>query len=184
MLAFVWPSAPQRLPGWRKLSVLLSPRPQSAFQLPPSTLFSLSLSPLSPYPFTFLNTTPPLPVDLHPPPPKFPLSYFHFSGGSTFCILPMFIHDQGSEREIRSQVLSRPPRGLRGLRVSTHTHTHHTTHMRINTSNKQMKKKDWEHTHTHTSACLHTPSHKHAPFFVPRHVQMEAFCPQNISLSD
>ena len=128
MLAFVWPSAPQRLPGWRKLSVLLSPRPQSAFQLPPSTLFSLSL-PTLPLSIHLPQHNPPLPVDLHPPPPKFPLSYFHFSGGSTFFILPMFIHDQGSEREIRSQVLSRPPRGLRGLRVSTHTHTHTHTHI-------------------------------------------------------
>lgn len=138
MLAFVWPSAPQRMPGWRKLSVLLSPRPQSAFQLPPSMLHYLS--PHSPLIHSLSSTPPPPPpVDLHPPPPKFPLGYFHFRGEYIF-IPPMFIHDRGYEREIRSQVLSRPPEGCEGSE-SVSTHTHHTAHMRMNTSNKQTNKK-------------------------------------------
>lgn len=44
---------------------------------------------------------------------QIPLSYFHVG---SFLFPVMFIHDQGSEREIRSQVLSWP-RGLWGLQV-------------------------------------------------------------------
>ena len=89
------------------------PRHQSAFQLPPSALqYFLSIHFLS---------TPPSAVDFHLPPPP-PNSTWLFSFW-VISVPAMFIHDQGSEREIRSQVLSWPP-GLPELQV-TNKHTNY-----------------------------------------------------------
>lgn len=138
---------------------LCTPFPEASICLSaPSFNAPLPLSPLSPYPFTFLNTPTPPPVDLHPPPPKFPLGYFHFRGEYIF-IPPMFIHDRGSEREIRSQVLSRPPEGCEGSE-SVSKHTSHSTHAHehIKQTNKQKIRLG---THTQVHVCVYPPTNTH-----------------------
>lgn len=73
VLAFFLAQCTEDIPGWRKLFILLLPhRPQSAFQLPPSILWSLPHSLLS---IHFLNT-PPL-LWIYNRLLQIPLSYFH-----------------------------------------------------------------------------------------------------------
>lgn len=94
----------------------ISPRPQAAFQLPPSTLgvSSLSLS----YPFTFSSPLPPL-LWIYTRLLQTPHSYFHFW---VIFIPPMFIHDVQRERDKKPSA-ELAPRAVRPPSQSAHAHS-------------------------------------------------------------
>ncbi len=150
ILAFFWPSALRVFQDGGNSLYSFSPRPQSAFQLPPSMLSSLPPLPLSL--IHSLSQHPSPAVDLRPPPPN---STQLFSFWVIF-IPPMFIHDRGSEREIRSQVLSWP-RGLWGLQVSLHAHTQ--TYVHVNTFGEKKNNTYWN---TQAHVCIHVHMKTHA----------------------
>lgn len=120
MLAFFWPSAWRVFQDGRN-SLFHLPEASSCLSAPSLNTLCLLLS-LSLLSIHFLITPPSPAVDLHPPPPN---STQLFSFWVIF-IPAMFIHDRGSEREIRSQVLSWPPRAVRPPSQSAHTHSKHT----------------------------------------------------------
>lgn len=125
---------------------LYTPSPPG-LKLPFSSLphcFESPSLPVSLLSIHFLITPPSPVVDLHPPPPN-STQLFSFW---VISIPVMFIHDWGSEREIRSQVLSRPW-GLWGLQVNLNKHTQTNTH-----SLHAPKKAPTVCTHTNTQTCL------------------------------